>query len=226
MTKRIALFCDFDGTITERDITIMIMEKYGTPGWKDTVDQILSQQKTLKAGLGDLISRLPSEQREEIAAYVQEVAVIRPGFPEFLTYCQEQGLELNIVSNGVDFYVNPLLAPYNVQVPVYCNRGDFSEEYVKVIWPNPCDEHCRNECGMCKPSVLRRHADADTYTIVIGDSIPDLAAAKLADFVIARSLLLEKCAELQLQHAPFATFYDVITVLDRIIKGHKEEVLP
>ncbi|HEU4965435.1 MAG TPA: MtnX-like HAD-IB family phosphatase [Bacilli bacterium] len=225
MAERLVLICDFDGTITERDITITLVEKFGAEGWRDTLDRIMKQEISLKQGLGSLIRSLPAGKREEMAAFIQEAAAIRPGFPEFLTYCREQGLELNIVSNGVDFYIDPLLAPYDIDCPIHYNRGDFSGERIDVIWPRPCDEHCDNDCGMCKPSVLRQERGDGAYVVVIGDSVPDLAAAKLADFVIARSFLLEKCNELGLQHAPFATFYDVIAVLDEIGKGKQEEVL-
>jgi 2-hydroxy-3-keto-5-methylthiopentenyl-1-phosphate phosphatase len=56
----------------------------------------------------------------------------------------------------------------------------------------------------------------EAFTIVIGDSVTDLQAAKQADFVIARDYLLEKCEKLELPHASFDTFYDVITEIKQV----------
>jgi 2-hydroxy-3-keto-5-methylthiopentenyl-1-phosphate phosphatase len=63
---------------------------------------------------------------------------------------------------------------------------------------------------------LRKLAPQGAKKIVIGDSITDLAVAKLADHVIARDFLLEKCHELGLSPTPFTTFFDVMAFFERI----------
>lgn len=222
MSRPIAIFCDFDGTITERDMIITIMEQFGAPGWEQIKDQILGQEITIQSGVGQLFAGISTDKRDEITAYAQEVAVIRPGFPEFLEFCREQEIDFWVTSGGIDFFVIPLLLPYGIDNPIYCNASDFAGEKIQILWPHACDEHCDNGCGMCKPSVMRKFPDPDLYRIVIGDSITDLQAAKQADFVIARSLLLQKCEELNLQHAAFVTFHDVIAVMKDIIAGLKQ----
>ncbi|MGZ4135040.1 MAG: 2-hydroxy-3-keto-5-methylthiopentenyl-1-phosphate phosphatase [Tumebacillaceae bacterium] len=224
MSKRIAIFCDFDGTITERDMIITIMEKFGAPGWEKIKDQILGQDITIQSGVGQLFAGVPTSNRDAVAAYAQEVAVIRAGFAEFLTFCREQGIDFWVTSGGIDFFVLPLLEPFAIENPIYCNGSDFGGEMIEILWPHACDEHCDNGCGMCKPSVLRKFPE-DLYKVVIGDSITDLQAAKQADFVLARSFLLQKCEELGLPHAPFATFHDCIAVLKDIIQNQSGEVL-
>ncbi|MBL0386556.1 2-hydroxy-3-keto-5-methylthiopentenyl-1-phosphate phosphatase [Tumebacillus sp. ITR2] len=219
MSKRIAIFCDFDGTITERDMIITIMERFGAPGWETTKDQILHQEIPIQTGVGRLFHGISSTLRDDVAAYAQEVAVIRAGFPEFLEFCKAQGIDFWVTSGGIDFFVKPLLEPFAIENPIYCNGSDFSGETIEVTWPHACDEQCENGCGMCKPSVLRQFPDEDVFKIVIGDSITDLQAAKLADFVIARSKLLQDCEALGLAHAPFSTFYDVMEVIQQLVKG-------
>ncbi len=225
MSKSIAIFCDFDGTITERDMIITIMEQFGAPGWEAIKDQILGQEVTIQSGVGQLFAGISSDKREEIASYAAEVAAIRPGFPEFLTFCQEQNIDFWVTSGGIDFFVLPLLAPYQIENPIYCNGSSFAGENIEILWPHSCDEQCDNGCGMCKPTVLRKFPDERTFKVVIGDSITDLQAAKQADFVLARALLLQKCQELDLPHAEFATFYDCISALQDLIDKLKEEVL-
>ena len=57
---------------------------------------------------------------------------------------------------------------------------------------------------------MREITEADDYKIVIGDSVTDFEAAKQADFVIARDMLLERCRTEEIPHQGFETFYDVI----------------
>lgn len=225
MSKRITIFCDFDGTITERDMIITIMEQFGAPGWEQIKDQILGQEIPIQTGVGQLFAGISSAKRDDIVAFAQEVAVIRAGFAEFLEFCQEQNIDFWVTSGGIDFFVLPLLAPFGIENPIYSNASSFAGEQIEILWPNACDEHCTNGCGMCKPSVMRKFPEEEIFKVVIGDSITDLQAAKQADFVLARAFLLKKCQELGLQHAEFATFYDCITALKTLINEQKGEVL-
>jgi len=219
--QRIAIFCDFDGTITERDMIITIMEQFGAPGWEAIKDDILSQRISIQQGVGRLFAGIDADQREHMIAYAKEVAVIRAGFAEFLDFCRAREIDFWVTSGGIDFFVLPLLQPFGIDNPIYCNASDFSGEKVQVLWPHACDEHCDNSCGMCKPSILRKFPDPELYKIVIGDSITDLQAAKQADFVIARSFLLSQCEALGLPHAAFTTFHDCIRILENILDQPK-----
>ncbi|WP_417897146.1 2-hydroxy-3-keto-5-methylthiopentenyl-1-phosphate phosphatase [Bacillus haimaensis] len=209
------IFCDFDGTVTDSDNIIAIMKKYAPPEWNDLKDKVLSQEISIREGVGKMFSLLPSNQVEEISTYILEHAAIRKGFHEFVEYARNQQIPLYIVSGGIDFFVEPLLRGIVPRGQIYCNESDFSEESIRIHWPHSCDEECQNECGCCKPSVIRKLADKDTYKIVIGDSITDLQAAKMADQVIARDFLIEKCDEQSINYEAFEDFFDVIKILNK-----------
>lgn len=215
------IICDFDGTITETDNIIAIMKKFAPPEWDALKNGVLSQGISIREGVGNMFLLLPSSLKSEIIEFILDHAEIRAGFKEFVQYTKENNIPLYIVSGGIDFFVYPLLKGLIGEDQIYCNKADFSNERIKIEWPHSCDDSCDNDCGCCKPSLIKRLTSSDQSKIVIGDSITDLQAAKLADFVIARDLLLEKCEELRLPHKPFTTFYDVIEVLDRL-----EEVTP
>ncbi|WP_432775078.1 2-hydroxy-3-keto-5-methylthiopentenyl-1-phosphate phosphatase [Brevibacillus gelatini] len=222
MSKKLVLFCDFDGTITEKDNIVAIVKKFAPPEWEAITEQILSQQISVQEGVGKLFQLLPSSLRQDIVDYIVQEATIRPGFADFVRFCREEGIELLITSGGIDFFVQPILAPFDLGgVPIYCNGSDFSGENITITWPHSCDEHCTNGCGMCKTTIIRRYDPATHYRVVIGDSITDLAGAKIADYVIARSFLAEKAKELALSHSTFATFHDVIDTLTEL----KQEVV-
>ncbi|WP_408606635.1 2-hydroxy-3-keto-5-methylthiopentenyl-1-phosphate phosphatase [Domibacillus epiphyticus] len=214
--KNPVLICDFDGTVTKNDNIIAIMKQFAPDGWEELKDGVLSQRISIKEGVGKMFSLLSTSQKEEITEFILNDAKIREGFTEFVAYAKDAGIPLYIVSGGIDFFVRPLLKGLVPDDQVYCNMSDFSGDYIQIDWPHLCDEHCSNECGCCKPSIVREIAKGKDI-IVIGDSITDLEAAKLADFVVARDLLLEKCRSLGLHHKPFATFYDVIDHVKEVI---------
>lgn len=217
MMKKPVLICDFDGTVTKKDNIIAIMKQFAPAGWEELKEGVLTQRISIKEGVGKMFGLLPSSQKEEIIDFILHDAKIREGFADFVAYAKEAGIPLYIVSGGMDFFVKPIL---NGLVPddyIYCNAADFSGEYIHIDWPHSCDDDCRNACGCCKPSIVR-HIAKGKDIIVIGDSITDLEAAKLADVVIARDLLLEKSRALGLTHKPFDTFYEVIEHVKEVVK--------
>jgi len=215
MTKKLIIFCDFDGTITTSDNIIAIMKHFAPPEWEKIKDQILAQDISIREGVGALFQTLPSEKKNEIQQFLFEHAVIREGFDDFAAYTRKEKIELKIVSGGIDFFVYPLLEKYGLEQHIYCNGSDFSGERIRITWPYPCDENCTNDCGCCKPSILRHYPDDDYFKVVIGDSVTDLEAAKIADQVFAcDDYLATKCEELDLPYKRFHSFHEVIRSLN------------
>jgi 2-hydroxy-3-keto-5-methylthiopentenyl-1-phosphate phosphatase len=215
--RRIKLFCDFDGTITTTDNIISLMKKFAPPEWNEIKDAILSQEVSIQEGVGKMFRLLPSSARKDLVQYLLDSHQIRPGFKDFIEWTQENDIELKIVSGGIDFFVEPIL---NGMVPaenVYCNRADFSEDTIRITWPHSCDEHCNNECGCCKMTIIRQEAEPEDFVVMIGDSITDLEGAKLADLVFAcDDFLADKCRGLGLNYRYFATFNEVIADLEEM----------
>lgn len=216
MTRQV-IFCDFDGTVTEKDNIVAIMEEFASDGWQPIVDDILKEHISIREGVGKLFSQISSAKKEEIIEFVLTRSKIRDGFQEFIDFTNKENIPLYIVSGGIDFFVHPVLKDKVNPEHIICNHSDFSKENIKITWPNKCDELCHNDCGCCKPSFIRKIDKVynDYQKIVIGDSITDLQASKLADVVFARDYLIEKCEENKIPFIPFETFFDVIHALEK-----------
>ncbi|NBD26455.1 2-hydroxy-3-keto-5-methylthiopentenyl-1-phosphate phosphatase [Paenibacillus glycinis] len=211
MKKQRVIFCDFDGTITENDNIVAIIRHFNPPGWEAIVNAIVSQNKPIKQGVGELFRLLPTSRKREVVDYAISNARIREGFADMLAYCKDNDIQFYVTSGGIDFFVFPLLAPFGIpEDHIYCNGSDFSGESIEITWPHPCDGECQNDCGMCKTTIIRRFPAERYERILIGDSVTDFEGAKLADVVFARSHLTLKCAELGLPFHEYATFHDVI----------------
>ncbi len=217
-TMSLQIFCDFDGTITNNDNIVAIMEKFAPPEAKTIKQKILSQELSIQEGVGELFSLLPTSLQDDITTFIKETAVIRAGFQEFAQFVQINQISLHIISGGMDFFVYPLLKGLISPDHIYCNTTDFSGETIKVNWPHPCDEHCKNKCGLCKSTLIQQLSLNGDFNIVIGDSITDLQAAKLADKVFARDFLITKCQEHQISYTAFETFYDIQTEVQQLLE--------
>ncbi|MFD2612080.1 2-hydroxy-3-keto-5-methylthiopentenyl-1-phosphate phosphatase [Paenibacillus gansuensis] len=218
-SKQPVLFCDFDGTITENDNILAIMEHFQPEGWKEMVDKLTSKQISLMDCVGSMFRLFPSSMRDEVASFAINNAKIRAGFEELLAYCKEQHIPFLVTSGGIDFFLKPILAPYESSIDrIYCNGSDFSGSHMEILWPHACDAECVNQgCGMCKTSIIRSFASDQYFRILIGDSISDFEGAKIADLVFSRSHLTELCEELQLPHIAFGTFHDVLGHLKKAV---------
>jgi 2-hydroxy-3-keto-5-methylthiopentenyl-1-phosphate phosphatase len=222
--SRPVIYCDFDGTITESDNIIAIMKEFAPPEWEGIKDKILSQQVSIQDGVGKLFSLLPSSLKNEIIQFVVNHGVIRKGFKELLDLAKEEKIPFYVVSGGIDFFVHPMLEPFGPIANIFCNSANFANDKIEILWPNACDEECHNGCGCCKPSVIRKIKKEQEFSIVIGDSITDLEAAKRADFVFARDFLADKCDQLGINYQRYETFYDCIETIKKLSEVNKANV--
>ncbi|HDR8181718.1 TPA: 2-hydroxy-3-keto-5-methylthiopentenyl-1-phosphate phosphatase [Bacillus thuringiensis] len=214
----IQVFCDFDGTITNNDNIMSIMEKFAPPEAEEVKNRILSQELSIQEGVSQLFQLIPTSLRDDMIQFLIETAEIRSGFHEFIQFANENNISFYVISGGMDFFVYPLLQGIIPKEKIYCNETDFSSEFITVKWPHPCDHHCQNHCGLCKSSLIRKLSDRNDFHIVIGDSITDLQAAKQADKVFARDFLITKCEENHIAYTPFETFHDVQTQLKHLLE--------
>lgn len=216
MNRQMVIFCDFDGTAAEQEVIVSLFRAFGPPGWEAVRDAIIAGTISVREGVGRLFAQIPSCRVMEMVAYARRIATLRSGFREFLEYCRVHGHQFLLTSGGIDFFIYPILEGVLPRDQIYCNGSDVSGPTVRILWPHGCDEHCLADCGMCKPSIMRRFPCAQHYRVVVGDGVTDLPAARLADLVIARDLLTVKCREAGIACEPFETFYDVMAMLDRV----------
>jgi 2-hydroxy-3-keto-5-methylthiopentenyl-1-phosphate phosphatase len=212
--KPLVIFCDFDGTITLNDNIIAIMKQFQPLGWKEILEKAMNQDISIKKTIGSMFALLPSAHKEEVIRFALDNMQIRPGFKEFIHYCDEQKIQFLVTSGGIDFFVDPTLLPLGIKKEqIFCNGSNFNHERILIEWPHPCDEECNQDCGMCKATLIRSY-DATHYTrILIGDSITDFAGAKLADFIFARSHLAIECSKLEMPFYAYESFFEVIDQL-------------
>lgn len=216
LDKQKIIFCDFDGTITVSDNIVAIMKHYQPEGYEPIMHKIISLEMSLYEGVAAMFALFPSSMRQEITDFVVGQTVIREGFSDFLQYTNRENIPFYVTSGGIEFFVEPILAPFPIAKDhIYCNGADFSGSHIQITWPHQCDSHCQNQCGMCKTTVMRKFPAEQYERILIGDSLTDFEGAKLADRVYSRSILTDRCQELGIPYTPYETFTDIQKDLQR-----------
>ena len=206
------IFCDFDGTITESDNILAIMQHIQPPGWEDLLHRLVKKRSlSIRQAVGAMFRLIPASRQKEVVDFPIRNARIREWFGSFVEYCREQDIQLLVTSGGIDFFVYPLLEPFGIpRERIFCNASSFEGDRIEIIWPHSCDEYCQADCGMCKTSIIRGYNPEEYTRILIGDSITDFEGAKLVEKVFARSHLVDLCKKKGYPYHRFETFTEII----------------
>jgi len=210
----LAVLCDFDDTTAVENVAEMIMFRFGGDGWRNLRHEFHKGHFTLKEYQEAAFSRVRAGC-DEMAALVQEKATLRPYFKELHAYCRQHDVPLAIVSNGLDFYVEALLAREDLSdVPYYTVQTRFSSDGVRFAYPRAA-KGC-SDFGNCKCLVLDRYRDQGRQVLYVGDGRSDFCVATAADLVFAHSDLARYCETYSISYLPFRDFSDVLTVLKEL----------
>lgn len=207
-----SILCDFDGTISIDDVTDVLLERFGKPGWEDLERRWLDGQISSRTCMHSQIALLDAS-REELDATIDELR-IDPAFPAFLYATRRYGWPLAIVSDGLDYAIKRILERNNIQnVEVRANHlqqtgprsWDLESPYAKP--------DCHVDSGMCKCACARSEQRNGHRVLLIGDGTSDFCAANSADFVFAKYRLNEYCRLHDIHHVSILGFADAIELL-------------
>ena len=210
-TVKILVQCDFDGTVTEEDISFFLLDAFAQGDWR----QLLREYKEHRISVGEFNTKafamVKADKPTLLGALKGEVKV-RAGFHELVNYCLKKGFRLVIVSNGVDFYIKAVLKDLRLEnVEVHAAQASFHPEGMKVQYVGPDGK--RLEDGF-KEAYIKSFLKLGYRVIYIGNGDSDVAPAKYAHHVFATGDLLAYCRENNLKYKPFETFLDVIRELN------------
>ncbi len=206
-----AVLTDFDGTVTRTDVAEDILEEFAPPEWWD----IEEEHRARKIGTRETMVRqfaLVRATPEDMLRFVDARVQLDETFPAFVGYCRSRGIRLEIVSEGLDFYLRHLLERWRIDLPARTNRTTFDRGRVTISYPY-ADPTC-TLCGTCKLGRLFELRVQGYRVAYVGDGHSDLCPALEADVVFAKKELAALCREEEIDFFPFDTFADVQRVVD------------
>jgi 2-hydroxy-3-keto-5-methylthiopentenyl-1-phosphate phosphatase len=220
------VYCDFDGTISIEDATDFILARLADPEW----EVVERQWQDGLIGSGDCMRRqiaLLRAKQQELDEVLEDV-VIDPTFPSFVEFCANEGLPLTIVSDGVDYFINRILARHQLDhLPVIANKlivGDFGGHASYRLSSPYSDPECLTAAGVCKCRSLTLH---DTC-VYIGDGRSDFCVSDKPELVFAKGKLADYCFGQDIPFVAYQTFNDLTWSLKSVIpalQGHPADIL-
>jgi len=212
------VFCDFDGTITQLDVTDQILAQLAHPSWREIEQEwmlgLIGSRECLERQIA-----LVDAPAEELHAVVDAVPV-DPDFKPFSQFARKKGLPLYILSDGFDYVIRRVLKRAGVdrrfRSTLFASALRVEGRRLVPSFPHS-PEPCAHGCATCKQALIRRLCQGRQPVIFVGDGMSDRFAVEVADVVFAKRHLLSHCRENGIACHPFETFKDVQVQLERLL---------
>ena len=210
---KLALQCDFDGTITEEDVSFLLLDTFVGDKWREMLSEYTSGKIPVGAFNKKVFSLVTADEKTQLdVIFTSDRVKIRPGLKELVAYCQDKGHRLLIVSNGLIFYIRALLESLGLNgVEVFAARNEFHPGGMKVSYISPDGKELDAGFKEAYTRLLRQEGYDVAY---VGNGVSDIFSSRLASKVFATGDLLSKCREEYLACVPFDDLFDVIRGLE------------
>jgi 2,3-diketo-5-methylthio-1-phosphopentane phosphatase len=207
---KIAIICDFDGTVAQRDIGHEYFGKYVSDKkrWGKLLDEwkigLISSRECLIEEIAMLETGI-----KELDSFIEK-EVLDPYFSDFVDFCNDRKYEIEILSDGLDYYIDYLLMKFGLGfIRFKANHLLHTDGKIKgVKFPYYNTMNCEM-CGNCKRKHVEDLNEKGFFTVYVGNGYSDRCPAEHADIVFAKADLLNYCELEGIEHIPFKNFRDV-----------------
>jgi len=201
---------DFDGTVTAVDVAEILLAHFTGDRWLEVERELLGERIGVRESMRREFA-LVTASREEMLAVLDREARLDAEFPPFLEFARSRGLPVEILSEGLEFYIAHLLRKWGLEVPFRTNRDIWEDGRMRITYPY-ADATC-TLCGTCKMGRVLQLRAAGKQVAYIGDGASDLCPALEATAVFAKGHLARLCEREELPFHPFNDFGDVRRVM-------------
>jgi len=188
----VSILVDYDGTISRHDIGDELLARH----FGDAALLVAKDREYDAGRVGsrelmrwdmDVLPRQAALLRAEAAQMAQDEA-----FPGFVAAAEARGIAVEVVSDGLGFYVADNLARLGLShLPLATNDNRVEGGGAGMSFPYG-HPHCF-VCGTCKRERVRAHQALGRVVAYIGDGTSDRYAAFHAEVVLAKGPLAGHC---------------------------------
>ncbi len=214
------IYCDFDGTITEKEICLKMFEHY-CDNYQEVLEKFRSERLQIKDIWRLLTAAIPPNiSWQELEDFCGQYEPL-PYFKEMYEFVKSKGIPFKIISDGFDIYIRRILKNVGLEeIESKSNLLVRKNNRWGVEFPG-ASESCPCNAGSCKRNAIINDAKTDSVIVYIGDGISDFCAVRHADIIFAKKNLALYCSREKLPFYPFKSFYDIQYRLESIIKTGK-----
>ena len=185
------VYSDFDGTITEEDATDFVLSRLANPEW-----QIIENEwKAGHIGSAECMRRqiaLIKASPEQLDETLDQVH-IDPHFVSFVQFCEDNGLQLTVISDGVDYFIRRILCRIGLEhLPVIANELTMTQGGGWQLASPYSTASCTSAAGVCKCKVVATGAEPRIY---VGDGRSDFCVSNKPEITFAKGSLATFCAQ-------------------------------
>ncbi|MFC1904214.1 MtnX-like HAD-IB family phosphatase [Chloroflexota bacterium] len=210
-TKKTVIQCDFDGTITEEDVSFMMLDAYANGDWRKLLREYEEGQISVGRFNMEAFAMVKAD-KESLLKIVRANMKIRPGFHEMVSLCHRKGYRLVIVSNGLDFYIEEILKGVGLaDIEVFAARTHFQSDSLRVQYIGPNGSILNDSF---KDAYVDLFLKEDYRIIYMGNGTSDIAPAGRCHYIFATGNLLAHCQQTDLSYTAFTDFNQVVEVME------------
>ncbi len=212
-TPKTLVQCDFDGTITEEDVSFKMLDAFANGDWRKIHRDFLEGRITVGRFNSEAFAMVKAD-RESLLKVGRDSVKIKPGFKEMVACCHKKGFRLVIVSNGLDFYIEEILKDIGLgDIEFHAAETRFEPEGVKARYIGPDGSPLDEDFKMAYVNLFL----SEGYRVIyVGNGFSDFEPAKRCYYVFATGELLERCQQANVVCTPFTDFYQVTGVLESL----------
>ena len=214
---RLAIFTDFDGTITTRDSLDALVDAFVGADRRAEYDRMFLEGRHALWQVLDTSLKACGVPLDVAIRFLHDHVPIAPTFGPFHAWCVGRGIPVEVVSAGVYEIVESYLSASGLHMPIRANRAAPGADCFGLT---PLEATCTT--GVDKGAIVRAAREGGYHSVFIGDGFSDRLAVKEADWVYAKAGLARYCAERELAFEPFESFSDVLEDLEARLGARAE----
>ncbi|MFC2045553.1 MtnX-like HAD-IB family phosphatase [Chloroflexota bacterium] len=204
---------DFDGTITEQDVSFMLLDAFANGDWRP----LLREYRENKISVNSFNSRafgMIKADKSTLVDFAKKTMQIRPGFQQLVSYCQQRDYRFVIVSNGLDFYIEAILNDIGIDnVEIFAAKTEFISGGLEVAYIGPDGNQL--EEGF-KKAYTRLFLDEGYRVIYLGNGISDISPASQAHHIFATGELETYYDKERTNFTAFTNLNDIVQTLESL----------
>ena len=217
-SKKLIVLADFDGTITKKDVCYLLLERYAQFYWQGLDREWIEGKISTEDAYRELLKRIDIK-KEEFDRFIDSIE-IDEDFKRFFIECKKNNVEVEVVSDGLDYYIKRIFEREGLgEIPFYSNGLKFKGNEMILRFKKEYHEICprkKNPCGFCKKTIVDAKKKEGYKVIFIGDGPSDRCPASEADIVFAKGFLKSYCEENKILFYEFKDFKDVLKIMSKI----------
>ena len=205
------VLCDFDGTISVKDVTDTLLSYFG----QDGCDELEELWVNGKIGSQECMSKqiaLMDASLEEVNQVLSKIE-IDPMFKSFIDYTEQNNIPVHVVSDGLDYSIQFILKHHGIEhLPIFANKllHDNARSW-RLEFPY-ANKDCIKQSGNCKCNHVKKQ-QYFPQILYVGDGTSDYCVSHNVDYVFAKDKLVNYCEKNKIMHCAINSFADVTKAL-------------